>query len=91
MVCLCRVNVVATLEDQSVHIEEAGKPDNLLFAVEDERGMAPVIHRAWRDFIKTRTCSIQSIGLHLGAAMPHERRNEALCGAISLLRRIIGQ
>lgn len=80
---LCRVTVVATLEDQSLYIEEAGASNNLLCAVEGER-LPFALRRAWR-FLQTRI--IGSIDLHFSPDLSRARRAEIVEGFTWLLRR----
>ena len=85
MLSLCRVTFISTPEDQSVHIEESGNPDNLLYIAEDER-VGPVFHHAW-GFIRNHPTDC--IDVRFGHAMTYRRRNQVMSWLDWLLRRIL--
>ena len=73
----CRVSLIATVDDRSVLIEDAGNPDILLRGLEgDRRELPSLIRRAWRETIRTR--DVSDIGLHLGPHLPYAQRDEIL-------------
>lgn len=86
MQSLCCVKLWFAPENLSVHVEESGRPDSLLGLIEDERRVAPVVRRAWRDYISPH--AISSIELHLQPALSYQRRDEAVVGLLWLLHQI---
>lgn len=83
---MCNVNVTATLEEESIHVEESGDPNSLVYAVEGE-DPAQVTRLGWRDYIRTHPA--QSLRLQLQPALPHWRLNEVHIGFIWLVRKIV--
>lgn len=85
---LC-VSIIATATDSSVYIEESGRPNVLSFAIEDDPRVAQTVHGAWRFLRGRRADSVDLFDVRLEPAMPYDRRDEVVRGAIWLLRRIL--
>lgn len=79
----CRVKVMATSEDESVHIVQAGNPGRLLRVIED----GPTMDLTWR-FIRTR--DITGIDLLL-SPMSFARRCQIVRKVTWLMGQITGQ
>lgn len=85
----CRVSLIATLNDRSVLVEDAGNPDILLRGLEGvPREFGALINRAWQEIICTR--DVSDINLHLGTKLPYGQRNEILKCQNWLLQRVLG-
>lgn len=83
---MCKVTVTATLEHESIYIEESGNSHSLLYAVEGE-DPAPVARRAWRDYIRDHLP--QSLHLQLQAALPPRRLKQVQKAFRWLLHKIV--
>jgi hypothetical protein len=85
------VKVTATLEEHSIHVEEFGHPDALLFAVEGD-SPGPVSHQAWDRYIRKHPeDSPRALHLHLQPALPPWRLEQVARSFIWLLRKIVIQ
>lgn len=87
---MCRVNVTATLEDHSIHVEENDRPDSLLYAAEGE---APglVERTAWNLYIRRHPEDpARALHLNLQPALPPGRLREVERGFVWLVRKIVG-
>lgn len=85
----CRVSLIATLDDRSVLVEDAGNPDILLRGLEGApREFGALVNRAWQESICMR--DVSDINLHLGMKLPYQQRNEILKWQHWLLQRVLG-
>jgi hypothetical protein len=88
---LCRVKFSATLEEHSIHVEEFGHPDALLFASEGD-SPGPVAHQAWDRYMRNHPeNSTRALHLHLQGALPPARLNQVARAFVWLLRQIVIQ
>jgi hypothetical protein len=88
---LCRVNVTATLEEHSIHVEEFAHPDALLFAAEGD-SPGPVAHQAWDRYMRKHPeNSTRALHLHLQPALPPGRLDQIARALVWLVRKIITQ
>lgn len=88
---LCRVKVSATLEEQSIHVEDFGHPDALLYAIEGA-SPGPVTHQAWDSYIRKHPeHSARALHLHIQADLPPARLNQIARAFCWLLRQLVIQ
>ena len=86
---LCRVNVSATLEEHSIHIEEYGQPNSLLYAVEGEDPV-PVTREAWKRYIRKHPeCPPVVVCLHAQPLLPLSRLNDVVFWFVWLADKIM--
>jgi hypothetical protein len=86
---LCRVNVSATLEEHSIHVEDYDQQNTLLYAVEGEDPV-PVTREAWRGYMRKHPeCPPGSIYLHLPQTpLPPWRTQQVMIGFVWLVTKI---
>jgi hypothetical protein len=88
---LCRVNVSATLEEQSIHIEDYAHPNALLYAAEGE-DPSPVAREAWKHYMRGHPeCPAGIIYLRIQTALPRWRLRQVATAFVWLVEKIIGQ
>jgi hypothetical protein len=90
-VIMLRVKVTATSEDHSIHVEEFGQPQKLLFAAEGNSPGA-VAHQAWDRYIaKHPENSTRALQLQIQPALPPGRLEQIARAFVWLLRQIVIQ
>lgn len=88
---LCVVKVTATLEELSIHIEEFGHPDALLFAAEGD-SPGPVSHQAWDRYLRKHPENpARELQLNVQTALPPGRLKRTLRSFVWLVRQIVRQ
>jgi len=83
----CKVSIIFTAEDTSAHIEESGRPNSLVYAIEQDGGQIASVLRRVYGFVSTR--SVSSIDLHFPLAMPAKRRDAAVRLIALFLRELL--
>ncbi|PWT72777.1 MAG: hypothetical protein C5B60_09155 [Chloroflexi bacterium] len=86
---MCKVCIVTTLDETTIHIEEFAHPESLLFAAEGEDPRS-VNHQAWVRYLRRHPeRSVKMLDLHFQPGLPPWRLQQAIRASKWLLEQIV--